>query len=442
MVDRLSNLVAIFDNPALDFREQPRRGRRPARRRLRIPDAPLRHRVGQEQGPVLHAGRSLAHHGQGHRRRRAPSQPARPSTTPPAAPARCCSRRTTRPRARTGLDLALYGQEMDNATAALARMNMILHDCPTAEIWQGNTLSSPHFKSADGRLKTFDFVVANPPFSTKAWSNGFNPAERRVSTASSSASRPRRTATTPSCCTSSRSLKSTGKGAVILPHGVLFRGGAEADIRKRDRHSAATSRASSACRPTCSTAPASPPASSCSTRRTPHARKGIFMIDASKGFIKDGNKNRLRAQDIHRSWTPSPASSKSPRYSRMVPLAEISDPKNDFNLNLPRYIDSTEPEDLQDIDAHLRGGIPDRDIDALDRYWQVFPAVRAAAVQVGRPPRLQPAQGRRRPRSRPPSSATPSSPPSTHPSPSCSRSGRRPTRRASKASPRATSPRR
>ena len=67
----------------------------------------------------------------------------------------------------------------------------------------------------------------------------------------------------------------------------------------------------------------------------------------------------------------------------MVPLAEISDPKNDFNLNLPRYIDSTEPEDLQDIDAHLRGGIPDRDIDGLDRYWQVFPAVRATLFAPG-----------------------------------------------------------
>ena len=66
-----------------------------------------------------------------------------------------------------------------------------------------------------------------------------------------------------------------------------------------------------------------------------------------------------------------------PRYSRMVSLAEISDAKNDFNLNLPRYIDSTEPEDLQDIDGHLRGGIPNRDIDALENFWQVFPAVRA-----------------------------------------------------------------
>ena len=108
-----------------------------------------------------------------------------------------------------------------------------------------------------------------------------------------------------------------------------------------------------------------------------HARKGIFMIDASKGFIKDGNKNRLRAQDIHKIVDAFTRQAEIPRYSRMVSLAEISDPKNDFNLNLPRYIDSTEPEDLQDIDGHLRGGIPNRDIDALERYWQVFPSVRA-----------------------------------------------------------------
>ncbi len=81
----------------------------------------------------------------------------------------------------------------------------------------------------------------------------------------------------------------------------------------------------------------------------------------------------------------------------MVPLAEIADPKNDYNLNLPRYIDSTEPEDLQDIDAHLRGGIPDRDLDALGRYWEVLPGVRAALFErAGRPgyARLEVARGR------------------------------------------------
>ncbi|MEK7756234.1 MAG: N-6 DNA methylase, partial [Planctomycetota bacterium] len=97
---------------------------------------------------------------------------------------------------------------------------------------------------------------------------------------------------------------------------------------------------------------------------------------ASKGFIKDGNKNRLRAQDIHRIVDTFTRQLEVPRYARMVSVSEISDPKNDFNLNLPRYIDSTTPEDLQDIDGHLRGGIPDRDVDALDRYWEVVPGVR------------------------------------------------------------------
>lgn len=108
------------------------------------------------------------------------------------------------------------------------------------------------------------------------------------------------------------------------------------------------------------------------------------MVDAAKGFLKDGNKNRLRAQDIHRIVDTFTRERDVPRFARMVPLAEIA--ANDFNLNLPRYIDSTDPEDLQDIDAHLRGGIPDRDLDALSAYWDVLPAVRAALfTSAGRP---------------------------------------------------------
>ena len=79
-------------------------------------------------------------------------------------------------RNSTGHDLALYGQEADNATHALARMNMVLHDCPTAEIWQDNTLAHPHFTASNGGLKTFDYVVANPPFSTKCWTSGLDAA--------------------------------------------------------------------------------------------------------------------------------------------------------------------------------------------------------------------------------------------------------------------------
>lgn len=91
----------------------------------------------------------------------------------------------------------------------------------------------------------------------------------------------------------------------------------------------------------------------------------------------------LRDQDIHKIVDAFARLAEFPKFSRMVPLAEISDPKNDFNLNLPRYIDSTEPEDLQDIDAHLRGGIPIRDIDDLAKYWDVFPDVRKALFKKG-----------------------------------------------------------
>ena len=273
----------------------------------------------------------------------------------------------------TGLDLAIYGQEMDNATSALAKMNMILHDCPTAEIWKDNTLSTPHFTDAKGGLKTFDFVVANPPFSTKAWSNGFNPAEDLFHRFAYGIP-PVKNGDYAFLLHLLASLKSSGKGAIILPHGVLFRGGAEATIR-RNIVGRGYIKGIIGLPANLFYGTGIPACIVVLDKEHAAARKGIFMVDASKGFIKDGNKNRLRAQDIHLIVDTFTRQLELPRYSRMVPLAEIEG--NDFNLNLPRYIDSTEPEDLQDIDAHLRGGIPNRDIDALQRYWEVFPAVRA-----------------------------------------------------------------
>jgi type I restriction enzyme M protein len=105
-------------------------------------------------------------------------------------------------------------------------------------------------------------------------------------------------------------------------------------------------------------------------------RKDIFMIDAGKGFIKDGNKNRLREQDIHKIVDTFNNRIETSRYSRIIPLAEIADLKNDYNLNIPRYIDSQEAEDIQDIEAHLLGGIPKRDIEAMEKYWAVYPSLK------------------------------------------------------------------
>lgn len=282
---------------------------------------------------------------------------------------------------QTGLDLTIYGQEMDNATAALAKMNMILHNCPTAIIHQDNSLSTPFFKQPDGSLKTFDFVVANPPFSTKAWSNGFNPAEDDYKRFGHGIP-PTKNGDYAFLLHILTVLKSTGKGAVILPHGVLFRGNAEADIRKSIVRKGYLKGIIGL--------PANlfygtgiPACVLVLDKENAAARKGVFMIDASKGFLKDGNKNRLRAQDMHKIVDAFNNSVEIAGYSRLVPLAEISDPKNDYNLNLPRYIDSTEPEDVQDLSAHLLGGIPDRDLDALAPYWQVLPSVRAALFAPG-----------------------------------------------------------
>ncbi len=277
-------------------------------------------------------------------------------------------------RSNTRLDLAIYGQEMDNATSALARMNMILHDCPTAEIWKDNTLSSPHFKQGKANLKSFDFVVANPPFSTKAWSNGFDPANDEYGRFALGIP-PVKNGDYAFLLHILTSLKSTGKGAVILPHGVLFRGNVEGEIRKQIVRRGYIKGIIGL--------PANlfygtgiPACIVVLDKEIAAARKGIFMIDASQSFIKDGNKNRLRAQDIHKIVDTFNRQLETPKYSRMVPVAEIE--ANDFNLNIPRYIDSSTPEDLQDISAHLLGGIPDRDLDDLSHYWQVLPGVRAA----------------------------------------------------------------
>lgn len=285
--------------------------------------------------------------------------------------------------AEAGKHITLEGQEKDVTTAGLARMNMILHDFPTANILNGNTLASPKFKDGEN-LRTYDFVVANPPFSDKTWSTGLTPATdpyQRFEWGEP----PAKQGDYAYLLHIIRSMKSAGKAACILPHGVLFRGNAEAAIRKRLVRSGYLKGIVGL--------PANlfygtgiPACILVLDKENAPGRKGVFMIDASKGFIKDGNKNRLREQDIHKIVDTFSKQTNTPRYARMVPFDEISGSKNDYNLNLPRYIDSTEPEDIQDIDGHLRGGIPDWDINALDAYWQVISGVRQELFEsAGRP---------------------------------------------------------
>lgn len=276
--------------------------------------------------------------------------------------------------------VSVYGQEKEEVTSGLARMNMILHDNPGAVIEQGNTLADPKFLEG-GQLKTFDYVVANPPFSDKRWSNGLVGDEYKRFDGFGTP--PDKQGDYAYLLHIVRSLKSTGRAACILPHGVLFRGNAEAEIRKslvrRGLIQAIIGLPANLFYGT-----GIPACILVIDKAGAAARKGIFMIDAAQGCMKDGPKNRLRERDIHRIVdTFATLDGSDPRYARMVGLDEIE--KNDFNLNLPRYIDSSTPEDQQDIDAHLNGGIPEADVQALGRYWAVCPQLRAALFKPRRP---------------------------------------------------------
>lgn len=280
--------------------------------------------------------------------------------------------------------VTIYGQEMDNATWALARMNMILHGHPTADLWRGNTIADPYFKNPNGSLKTFDFAVANPPFSAKAWSNGITPAEDEFERFEYGIP-PAKNGDYAFLLHLIKSLKSTGKAAIILPHGVLFRGNKEADIRRNLIRQGVIKGIIGL--------PANlfygtgiPACVIVIDKENASTRTGVFMIDASKGFIKDGNKNRLRSQDLHKIVDVFNHQRELPRYSRMVPINEIASEANDYNLNIPRYIDSSEPEDLHDLDAHLNGGIPNRDIDGLSVYWETLPSLRKGLFKAGARP--------------------------------------------------------
>jgi type I restriction enzyme M protein len=275
--------------------------------------------------------------------------------------------------------ITVYGQEKDNATWALSKMNMILHGNEDADIQKGDTLTSPHFTKG-GQLEAFDFVVMNPPFSTKSWSNGLENDYGRFEFGRP----PEKNGDYAFFLHVLKSLKSKGKAAVILPHGVLFRGHAEATIR-RQLLQRGYIKGVIGLPPNLFYGTGIPACIIVLDKENSVGRMGVFMIDASKGFMKDGPKNRLRSQDIHKIVDVFNKQIEIDRYSRMVPLAEIAGEANDYNLNIPRYIDSSEPEDIQDLHAHVHGGIPDRDIDVLSTYWDAFPQLRSTLFKPNRP---------------------------------------------------------
>jgi type I restriction enzyme M protein len=377
MVDRLTNLVAIFENPSLDFSKNRAEGDDI------LGDAYeylMRHfatESGKSKGQFYTPAEVSRIMAQIVGIRNAKTG----SDTTVYDPTCGSGSLLLKVGDEAGTAVTLYGQEKDAATSGLARMNMILHDNPTALVAQGNTLVDPKFKDGD-TLKTFDYVVANPPFSDKRWSTGLDPLNDPYDRFKPFGTPPARQGDYAYLLHIVRSLKSTGKGACILPHGVLFRGNAEADIRRALVRKGYIKGIIGL--------PANlfygtgiPACIVVIDKEDAQARKGIFLCDASGGFMKDGPKNRLRSMDIHKIVDIFNRQLEVPKYARMVPFAEIE--QNDFNLNLPRYIDSQTPEDLQDIAGHLQGGISVADVDALRRYWVVCPQLRHTLFKKNRP---------------------------------------------------------
>ena len=376
MVDKLTNLVAIFENPALDFRNN------------RANDDDL---LGDAYEYLMHhfARESGKSKGQFY----TPTEVSqviskiidihtvsnREATIydPTCGSGSLLLRAVSEVPKEVG-SISIYGQEKDVATRGLAKMNMIMHGNPSARIALGNTLSSPEF-TTKGNLQRFDFAVANPPFSDKKWVNGSSPENDPYGRYQLGIP-PNKNGDYAYFLHLLKSLNSEkGKGAIILPHGVLFRGNSEAVIRKKIVEHGYIKGIIGL--------PANlffgtgiPACIIVIDKEKAAGRKGIFMIDASKGYIKDGNKNRLRHQDIHKIVETFNQQIEVPRYARMIAYDEIE--ANEFNLNIPRYIDTSEPEDIQDIEAHLLGGIPVRDIDALEDYWRILPSLKHELFEV------------------------------------------------------------
>ena len=269
----------------------------------------------------------------------------------------------------------IYGQEKDNATVGLAKMNMILHNEIYADIKQGDTINDPQFKD-DDQLKTFDYIVANPPFSTKSWlkSAKLEDEYHRWGEGIKIGVPPEKNGDYAFLLHIVRSLKQTGCAACILPHGVLFRGNAEAQIRKYLVAEKKYIKGIIGLPANLFYGTGIPACIIIIEKSEAARRKGVFMIDAKTGYVKDGAKNRLREQDIRRIVDVWQAQRDEPHYARFVPMEEIE--RSDYNLNIPRYVSAPDTEILQDIDAHLHGGLPQHDIDQIDTYWEVCPSLR------------------------------------------------------------------
>ena len=260
-------------------------------------------------------------------------------------------------------DLSLYGQEMNLNTWAICKMNLFLHGVFNANIRKGDTLRDPQHTSG-GELRVFDRVIANPPFSLKKW--GKEVADNDPYGRYPYGTPPKDAGDLAFIQHMIASLNAEGRMGVVVPHGVLFRGASEKEIRKGiledDLLEAVIGLPSALFYGT-----GIPAALLIINKKKPKARKGkVLFINGELEYAEGKNQNKLRNQDIQHILAVYDAYQDEKRYSKVASMEEIRE--NDHNLNIRRYADTSPPPEPYDVQAILRGGVPVSEVD--DEYIQ------------------------------------------------------------------------
>lgn len=286
-------------------------------------------------------------------------------------------------------NIKYYAQELKENTYNLTRMNLVMRGILAANIVTRNadTLEDdwPFFDDQDP-VNTYDplyldAVVSNPPYSQK-WDPQHKENDARYARFGLA---PKSKADYAFLLHDLYHLKPDGIMAIVLPHGVLFRGGEEGVIRKNlienDHLETIIGLPSNIFFGT------GIPTIILILRQK-RAASDVLIVDASKGFAKEGKNNKLRASDIKKIADTVIGRATVPRFSRLVPKTEIQ--KNDYNLNIPRYVDSSEPAESWDLYASMFGGIPQSELNDLAHAWQAFPKLRSALFADDGTPYVKP----------------------------------------------------
>ena len=283
-----------------------------------------------------------------------------------------------------GLDastVSLYGQEKIGTTWSICKMNMLLHGIPDADIRQQDTLREPQHKDETNQLRRFDRVLANPPFSQNYIKKDMQfPGRFPVWMPEKG-----KKADLMFVQHMLAVLKSDGRLATVMPHGVLFRGGEEREARKYFIDSGYLE-AIIGLPGNLFYGTGIPACILVLNKAGAAQRQGgdghVLFINADREYREGKAQNHLRAEDIDKIVHAYRAGQDIPAYARCVPVAEIR--LEDYNCNIRRYVDNAPPPEPHDVRAHLHGGVPVSEVDALARFWHNYPDLRESCL-VPRP---------------------------------------------------------